>query len=160
MATESVPDMVERYRKLTAAGDPGLDGERLLSRIVRARDPLAVELLLTLYPTDAGWNGDERDEVVSALRNAPKKLFVPVFARLAAKVCRDTPLLFDDLMGYAGVFCLKPFLAALPPLAAEDRERMVQRVTASHAEIWKDDPAIPPEVEERQAALVAGLRGD
>jgi hypothetical protein len=158
MPKKTAQELVEQYRQLNADGDPDLDGEDVLTKVIRTKDPEGVRLLLTLYPTQAEWDRDEMGEVVSALKNAPKKLFVPVFAGLAAQVCRDTPELFDDLIVYVGLSGLKPFLAALPPLANEDRERMVKRIDDRHTEVWAGDE-IPPDVQERHARLVAGIRG-
>lgn len=135
MPDETVREMVERYKQLTADGDPHLKGEKLLGKIIKTRDPAAIELLLTLYPTQDEWNSDKMNEVASALENAPQKRFVPEFARLAAQVCRHTPRLFDHLMGYVFGRHLELFLKSLPPLSAEDRELMIGRNEQTRAGI-------------------------
>ena len=159
MAKKDVRALVDEYRRLTAEGDPDLEGEDVLAEIVRAKDPAAVELLLTLYPADGDWNGDERNEVVSALENMPAKRYVPEFARLAARVCRDTPELFDALSTRVIAHHLPAFLKALPPLPAEDRDRMLARIEQRHRDAWAGEPAVPPEVAERHDRVVAHLRG-
>jgi hypothetical protein len=158
MAKKDVRALVDEYRQLTADGDPDLEGEDVLAKIVRSKDPIAVELLLTLYPTDGEWNGDERNEVVSALENMPAKRYVPEFARLAARVCRDTPELFDTLSDWVIARHLPAFLKALPLLSAEDRDRMLARIENRHREVWAGNPDVPPEVAERHERLVAHLR--
>jgi hypothetical protein len=158
VAKKDVRTLVEEYRQLTADGDPYLEGEDVLAKIVRAKDPAAVELLLTLYPTDGEWNGDERNEVVSALENMPAKRYVPEFARLAARVCRDTPALFDALSVWVIARHLPAFLKALPPLSAEDRDRMLARIEQRHRVAWAAEPAVPTEVAERHERVVAHLR--
>jgi hypothetical protein len=160
MPDETVREMVERYKKLTADGDPHLKGERLLGKIIKTRDPAAIELLLILYPTQDGWNSDEMNEVASALENAPPKRFVPEFARLAAQVCRHTPRLFDALMGYVFGFHLDLFLKSLPPLSAEDRELMIGRNEQSRAGIASVSAGEeePEEVKAKYEQLFTALR--
>ncbi len=159
MAKKDVRAMVDEYRQLTADGDPDLDGEELLAKIVRTKDPAAAELLLTLYPTDAEWNGDERNEVVTALLDMPAKVFVPEFARLAARVCRDTPELFDAVAARVIARDLPAFLKALPPLSADDRDRLLARIENRHRWLYEGEPDVPPEVVDRHERVVAHLRG-
>jgi hypothetical protein len=155
---KDVRALVDEYRQLNAEGDSYLDGEAVLAKIVRSKDPAAVELLLTLYPTQEEWDYDEMGEVISALMDIPPEVFVPEFARLAAQVCRDTPELFNKLSMRVIARHLPLFLKSLPVLSSTDCEHMIVQLDERHREAWKDETEIPPEVLERHERVLAHLR--
>jgi hypothetical protein len=151
MSAEKTKELINRLRLINDEGDPDLEGEAILSKIRKLKDPSAFRGLLLMRATDEEWGTDEREEVVNALTGYPKKMFAAEVGKLAGELGRTSPGLFRFLAPtIIGSQLVDEFLKHVPPLSASEADALVAQV-----EQYEDDP---DEVKERVNALRNGIK--
>lgn len=150
MSEAKTKKLVERLRLVNDEGDPDLDGEEILSKIRKLRDPAAFRLLLLMRASDDQWGTDEREEVINTLVNFPKQMYAAEIGKLSAELAQSSPGLFGCLVPtIIGQDVIETYLANLPPLTPE-----AGRTLLANIQQFDDDPA---EVQAKTQRLRDGI---
>ena len=153
MSAAKLKKLVDRVKNLNDEDDPNLDAEGILSEIVEGGNPEAIRLLLTMRPTEEDWNYDEMAEIESAVAEFPRKVFALQFAKLAPKLSRTTPTLFDHLMSQVLGFCLDEFVTSVASISPSDRRHLHQAIAKKRADSGPHTVSVDAKFDRLLAAL-------